>query len=129
MTRPAEVVRYLFLRYSMRDQEILGALYLDTNRRLLSEREIFRGTLNRAAVEPREILKEALLRGAAGVILFHTHPSGNPSPSSEDILFTRRMAEAGDVVGVQLVDHLILGSPQRWASLKEHAESSRTNTQ
>ena len=79
---------------------------MDIRNRFLGEREIFRGTLNRAAVEPREILKEGLLRGAAGVVLFHTHPSGDPAPSAEDIQFTRRMAEAGEVVGVRLVDHL-----------------------
>lgn len=119
LARPASVVRYLVLRYNARDQEIMGALYLDTRHRLVGEREIFRGTLSRAAVEPREILKEGLLRGAAGVILFHTHPSGDPSPSLEDLAFTRRMAEAGDAVGVRLLDHLILGGTGRWESLKE----------
>jgi DNA repair protein RadC len=119
LTRPAEVVRYLALRYRERDQEVMGALFLDIRNRLVGEREIFRGTLNRAAVEPREILKEALLRGAAGVVLFHNHPSGDPTPSTEDLLFTKRMAEAGDLVGVRLVDHLILGSGRRWASLRD----------
>jgi DNA repair protein RadC len=119
LNRPASVARYVNLRYGAGDQEVMGALFVDIRNRLLSEREIFRGTLNRAAVEPREILKEGLLRGAAGVVLFHTHPSGDPSPSGEDVLFTRRMAEAGEVVGVRLVDHLIVGRGGRWASLKD----------
>lgn len=119
LTRPEEVARYLSLRYAQRDQEVVGALYLDRRNRLLSERELFRGTLSRAAVEPREILKEALLRGAAGVVLFHTHPSGDPSPSIEDLLVTRRLSDAGELVGVRLVDHLVLGSPSRWASLMQ----------
>lgn len=119
MTRPAEVVRWLALRYRVRDQEIVGALFLDGRNRLLSDTELFRGTLTRAAVEPREILKEGLLRGAAGILLFHTHPSGDPSPSSEDLLFTRRLAEAGELVGVRLVDHVIVGSGGRWVSLHE----------
>ncbi len=97
----------------------VGALFLDSRHRWLGEREIFRGTLQRAAVEPREILKEALLRGAAGVVLFHTHPSGDPSPSLEDFAFTRRMVEASGVVGIDFVDHLVLGAEGRWSSIRE----------
>lgn len=119
LARPAEVARYLLVRYQQRDQEVMGALFLDARHRLIGEREIFRGTLHRAAVEPREILKDCLLRGASGVALFHTHPSGDPTPSAEDFLFTRRMAEAAEVIGVELVDHLILGAPGRWVSLRE----------
>lgn len=119
LAHPAAVASYLGLRYSERDQEVMGALYLDTRHRLLAERELYRGTLNRAAVEPRRILKEGLIRGAAGVVLFHTHPSGDPSPSAEDLAFTRRMAEAGEVVGIRLVDHLIVGGVGRWVSMRE----------
>jgi DNA repair protein RadC len=119
MGRPGTVARYVALRYGARDQEVMGALFVDIRNRLLAEREIYRGTLNRAAVEPREILKEGLLRGAAGVIVFHNHPSGDPSPSGEDILFTRRMAEAGEAVGVRLVDHLVVSARGAWASLKD----------
>lgn len=97
----------------------MGSLVLDTRNRLIGEREVFRGTLNRAAVEPRAILKHALLQNAAGVVLFHNHPSGDPSPSVEDLAFTKRTAEAGEVLGIQLVDHLILGSGERWVSLRE----------
>jgi DNA repair protein RadC len=120
MSRPAEVVSYLTLRYSRHDQEVMGALFLDIRHRLLEEAEIFVGTLSRAAVEPRQILRQALLNRAAGVVLFHTHPSGDPSPSLEDLAFTRRLAQAGETVGVRLVDHLVLGSGTgRWVSLKE----------
>lgn len=119
LTRPGAMASYLALRYRVRDQEVMGAVFLDTRHRLLAEKEIFRGTLCRAAVEPREVLKEGLLQGASGVVLFHTHPSGDPSPSLEDLAFTRRMAEAGEAVGIRLVDHLILGSTGRWVSLKE----------
>jgi len=119
LAHPAAVASYLALRYGARDQEVMGALYLDTRHRLLAERELYRGTLNRAAVEPRQILKEGLLHGAAGCILFHTHPSGDPSPSAEDLAFTRRMAEAGEVIGIRLVDHLVLGGVGRWVSMRE----------
>ena len=119
LNRPASIARYVALRYGARDQEVMGALFVDIRNRLLGEREMYRGTLNRAAVEPREILKEGLLRGAAGVVLFHNHPSGDPSPSGEDVLFTRRMAEAGEVVGVRLVDHLVIGAGGAWCSLRD----------
>jgi DNA repair protein RadC len=119
MARPAAVASYLALRYRVRDQEVMGALFLDVRHRLIADKEIFRGTLSRAAVEPREILKQALLRGASEVVLFHTHPSGDPSPSLEDVAFTRRMAEAGEAIGIRLLDHIVVGSTGRWVSLKD----------
>lgn len=119
MSRPEEVATYLILRYCADDQEIMGAVYLDTRHRLIGEREIFRGTLSRTAVEPRAILKQALVLDAAGVLLFHTHPSGDPSPSTEDLLFTRRMAKAGELLGVRLIDHVILAASGRWVSLRQ----------
>jgi DNA repair protein RadC len=125
LRRPAEVVRYLSLRYRQRDQEVMGALFLDTRNHLLGDREIFRGTLDRAVVEPRVILKECLLRGAAGVVLFHTHPSGDATPSDTDRLFTRRMEAAGEAVGVRLHDHLVIGGCGRWVSLKARGEPWR----
>jgi DNA repair protein RadC len=119
LSRPVEVARYLALRYHTCDQEVMGALFLDARSRLLGEREMFRGTISRIAVEPREILRECLQRGAASIYLFHTHPSGDPSPSAEDLLFTRRMAEAAEIVGLRLVDHVVLGHRGQWVSLKE----------
>lgn len=119
MARPAEVARYLALRYCERDQEVMGALFLDVRNRLLGEKELFRGTLDKAIVEPREILKESLLRGAAAFVVFHTHPSGDPTPSQEDLAFTQHLKEAGKIVGVRLADHLILGRSGRWVSLRE----------
>lgn len=115
---PAAVASYLALRYSA-GQEIMGALYLDTRNRLIAERELYRGTVNRCAVEPRQILADGLILGACGMVLFHTHPSGDPSPSPEDLAFTRRVAEGGELVGVRLVDHLIIGGVGRWVSLRE----------
>lgn len=113
-----ELARFLSLRYGLQDQEVMGALFLDSRRRLLGHAEIFRGTLHRAAVEPRQILKECLLRSAAAVILFHTHPSGDPTPSQEDHLFTRRIVEAAEVIGVDLLDHIVVGGSDRWSSIR-----------
>ncbi len=117
LDRPNAVASYLSLRYAQADQEVMGALYLDVRNRLIAEGDIYRGTLSRAAVEPRTIIKQGLLCSASGFILFHTHPSGDPSPSAEDLTFTRRMAEAGELLGVRLLDHIILGSAGRWVSL------------
>ena len=119
LAKPREVADYLVMRYCASQQEVMGALFLDVRNRLIGEREIFRGTINRTAVEPRAVLKEAILRDALALLLFHTHPSGDPSPSAEDFLFTRRMAEAADTVGLRLVDHMILGGCGRWVSLRE----------
>lgn len=119
LSRPAEVARYLHLRYQTRDQEVMGAVFLDTRHRMQGDRELYRGTLDRAVVEPREVLKECLLRGAAGVILFHTHPSGDPTPSPEDTAFTLKMAEAAKAVGIKLHDHLVLGGSGRWVSIRD----------
>lgn len=114
-----EVAEYLRLKYADRDQEVVGALYLDSRSRLVAERELYRGILDRSLVEPRRILKEALLSGAAGVLLFHTHPSGDPAPSLEDLEFTERLAKACDAVGVRLLDHLIVARGGGWRSLRK----------
>lgn len=119
LSHPQAVATYLMLRYAVQGQEVMGALYLDARNRLIGEKELYRGTLSRAAVEPRAVLKEGLLRDAAGFVLFHTHPSGDPSPSAEDLGFTRRIGEAGELLGIRLVDHLILGLADRWTSLKQ----------
>jgi DNA repair protein RadC len=118
LDQPEAVARYLGLRFGRQDQEVVGALLVDVRNRHKGEIEVFRGTLCRTAVEPRAILRSAIQRGAFGVILFHTHPSGDPSPSLEDFRFTERMREAGDLLGVRLVDHIILGNGGRWVSLQ-----------
>lgn len=122
LSRPAAAARYLDLRYGRVDQEVMGALFLDTRHRLIREEEVFRGTLGRAAVEPRPILKRGLLLGAAAFLLFHTHPSGDPSPSAEDLAFTRRLRDAGELVGISLLDHLVLGRGGAWVSLRERMD-------
>ena len=115
--RPAAAATYLALRYSTGDQEVVGSLQLDSRHRLIRDVEHYRGTQTRAAVEPRAIIRSALDSSAAAIVLFHTHPSGDPSPSEEDLAFTRRMTRACDVMGVRLVDHLVVAGCGRWSSL------------
>ncbi len=117
MSSAAAVAAYLQLRSGLDEQEVMGALYLSARNRLLADREIFRGTLTRIAVEPGPILGPALRHRAARFILWHSHPSGDPEPSDEDLDFTRRMVDAGKLLGVRLLDHLILGCQGRWISL------------
>lgn len=107
---PAVVKDYLKRARGDGLQERTGALFLNARNRLLrDDPEIYRGTLDRAVVEPREILKRAILANAAGLILYHNHPSGDPTPSREDREFTRRLASAAESVGVRLLDHIVVG--------------------
>jgi DNA repair protein RadC len=107
---PSLVKEYLRRTHGDGTQERTGALYLNARNRLLrDDPEIYRGTLDRAVVEPRELLKRALLSNAAALIVYHNHPSGDPSPSREDREFTRRLASAADLVGLRLLDHIVVG--------------------
>jgi len=116
LCRVLTTVRYLRMRYECPNQEVMGALYLDVRHRLIHEAEIFRGALTHATVEPRAVLRLGLAHHAARVILFHTHPSGDPIPSLQDVGCNMRMNEACQVVGIELEDHIILGA-NRWVSL------------
>ncbi len=84
-------------------------LMLNTKAKLIGETEISRGTVNASLVTPRELFIEALQRNAVSIILLHNHPSGDPTPSTEDRLATRRIQEAGALIGIDLLDHIIIG--------------------
>ena len=99
--------------------EAMLAIYTDQRNRIVGTTIPYRGTINRAAAEPRGIMVPGLLMNAAGFILAHNHPSGDPTPSADDIAFTKRLAQAGEIVGVLLVDHLIVAGPHQWTSLRE----------
>ena len=119
--RPEVVARYLFdqLHVDASPQERMLAFFLDTRNQLIGHIVAFVGTLNRAVCEPRPILQVALLVNAAGVVLSHNHPSGDPSPSVEDLAFSRRLSEAGEIVGPRLIDHIITGEAGSWVSLRQ----------
>ncbi len=97
-------------------QEVFGILILDTKNKIQAVTEISRGTVNSSVVHPREVFKAALLHNAAGIILFHNHPSGDPEPSKEDINLTKRLIEAGQLLGINVLDHIIIGDS--YVSLK-----------
>lgn len=114
---PQSLARSLIARYSHYVQERLGAIFLDSKNRIVREREIYVGTLNATTVSARDVLRLALEENAAGIVVFHNHPSGDPTPSAEDISFTRKLNEATRLFGIELVDHLIIGT-NRFVSLR-----------
>lgn len=95
-------------------------LCLDTRHRLIRAEEVSKGTIDASLAAPREIFRAALTRNSAAVILAHNHPSGDPTPSPDDLATTKRLREAGEVIGVEVVDHLILGRDGEFVSLRQH---------
>ncbi|MCA1009823.1 RadC family protein [Halobacillus halophilus] len=109
-----------FVMEEMRDlkQEHFICLFLNTKNQVLHRQTIFIGSLNASIVHPREVFKEAVKRSAASIICAHNHPSGDPTPSQEDIQVTRRLQECGKMIGIELLDHLVIGD-RKFISLKE----------
>ena len=108
-TSPEQVYRHY--HYSLRDRrkEYFMALLLDGKNRILKEVHISEGSLNQSIVHPREVFNPAVRESAAAIILVHNHPSGDPSPSREDREITRRLKDAGELMGVKVLDHIIIG--------------------
>ncbi|MFN8527038.1 MAG: DNA repair protein RadC [Anaerolineae bacterium] len=103
----------------MRDltQEQVRVILLDTHRRVMGTATVYIGTLNRSAWRASEIFREAMVRGSAAIVLAHNHPSGNPTPSPEDVQATRLLIAAGRLLDIPLLDHVIIGQ-EGWVSLK-----------
>ena len=106
------------LDMSLYDQEVLRVLCLNTKNKLLYKEDIFKGSLNTSIVHPREIFKTAINKNSASIIICHNHPSGDPTPSREDINITLRIKECGDIIGIKLIDHIVIGK-NKFVSLKE----------
>lgn len=99
-------------------QECFGLLTLDAKHRVTGWRIISRGTLTSSLVHPREVFRPAIALGAAAVIVTHNHPSGDPEPSVEDVHVTARLCDAGRLLGIPVLDHVIIGAAGRWTSLR-----------
>ncbi len=109
LTSPQDTKNYL--QSIMRDyqQEVFGCLMLDNKHRVITFRELFRGSISSASVYPREVVKQALSDNAAAVILTHNHPSGIAEPSESDLQITRRLVDALQLVDIRVLDHLVVG--------------------
>ncbi|MER2089829.1 MAG: DNA repair protein RadC [Sporosarcina sp.] len=115
---PEDAAAYLMTDMSSLNQEHFVVLFLNVKNEVLHKQTIFIGSLNSSIVHPREIFREAVKRSAASIIAAHNHPSGNPSPSPEDIEVTKRLIEAGSIMGIEVIDHIIIGD-HKFLSLKE----------
>ena len=98
--------------------EVFAILCLSTKHRVIAYHEVSRGTLDATLVHPREVFKAALLANAAGIVVTHNHPSGDPAPSPDDIALTRRLVDAGKLIGVDVLDHIVIGDG-RYVSFRE----------
>ena len=113
-----DVAKLLLPEMSTLKQEYFKGIYLDARKCLIKEETIFIGTLNTSVVHPREVFEPALREGAAGIIVVHNHPSGDPTPSDEDLEVTKQLIEAGTVLGINVLDHIIIGD-KKFCSLKD----------
>ncbi|AEI44970.1 RadC family protein [Paenibacillus mucilaginosus] len=104
------------LRYLQKEHFV--CLFLNTKNHVIGRETLSMGSLNASIVHPREVFRSAIKRSSASIVCAHNHPSGDPTPSPEDIALTRRLAEAGEIVGIEVLDHLVIGD-QRFVSLKE----------
>ncbi len=118
LDRPEAIARYFMEDLRYKKQEEMVVAMFDTKGHLLRETVISRGTVNASLVTPREVFLEAMRQEAVYVVLVHNHPSGDPTPSREDIRLTKRMQEAGDLLEIPVLDHIIIGD-NRYLSFKE----------
>jgi DNA repair protein RadC len=115
---PSDLASLLMLEMSGLDQEQLRAVLLDTKNRVQSIATIYIGSLNSSLIRVGEVFKDALRRNSAAIIVVHNHPSGDPTPSPEDVLVTREIVQAGTLLDVQVLDHLVIGQG-RFVSMRE----------
>ncbi len=115
---PADVAHLVGSEMAFLPQEEFWVLHLDTRNRVMKVQRLYRGSLNQATVRVAEVYRDAVRNNAAAIIVVHNHPSGDPTPSPQDVALTRALAEAGQLLDLPLLDHVIIGLG-RWVSLKE----------
>ncbi len=118
LNSPRQLAAHLLPLYGAHPVEQFGIVMLDTKHRVIRIKIVSVGSLDTTVVHPREVFREAASAAAAAIVLFHNHPSGDPTPSTDDLVLTTRMVNAGDIMGIEVVDHLILAD-QRYYSLIE----------
>jgi len=117
---PADAANLLLPTMSLLEQETLRVLVLDTRSRVLADVLVYQATVNRTEVRIAELFREAIRRNAPSILMAHSHPSGDPTPSPEDVQITRQAVEVGAMLGIDIVDHLVIGQG-RWVSLRERS--------
>ena len=116
---PADAANLVMPEMMTLEQEHLKVLLLDTKNRVIHVTTLYVGSLNTSLIRVGEVFRDAIRANAAAVIICHNHPSGDPTPSPEDVAVTRQIVEAGKLIDIECLDHLILGSAGKWVSLKE----------
>ena len=112
LTTPRQLAAYLLPQYGAVAVEQFGIVMLDARHRVIRVRIVSVGSLDSTIVHPREVFREAASVSATAVVLFHNHPSGDPTPSTDDLVLTTRMVSAGKIVGIEAIDHVILADQQ-----------------
>jgi DNA repair protein RadC len=120
-TTPGALAAYLLPLYGASSVEHFGLVLLDTKSRVIRTKLLSTGSLDSTIVHPREVFREAAASAAAAIILFHNHPSGDPTPSRDDFALTTRMVEAGGIMGIDVLDHMILADQQYFSMLESGA--------
>lgn len=118
ITSANAIANIMMTELGHKKQEEFFVISLDTKNKIIDKKRISKGSLNASIVHPREVFKEAILNSANAIILCHNHPSGDPNPSREDIDITKRLIKAGDLIGICVLDHIIVGS-NKYISFKE----------
>ena len=116
---PQDVANLLMGEMSLLEQEHLRVLLLNTKNEVMKIQEIYVGNVNSSVVRPAEVIRPAVRENAPSIIVVHNHPSGDPTPSQEDVSITKDLVAAGKLLGVELLDHVVIGSQNRFVSLNE----------